>query len=580
MEVDRPANPVHGDLSTNLAMQLARPLRMSPLVIANALATELDREAADSPASTPLAEASVAPPGFVNLRLADRALETVVGDVLADPGRWGRSAAATDARVVNVEFVSANPTGPLHVGNARGRVRRRPAVPRPRGRRPAGDARVLLQRLRGPGPESRRVRRARLPARRAGPGGRLPRRLRGTTSRRELPDGRLGGRRRRPAPRTAGVVGALGVGAGARRASRRAWRTWASTSTSGRAKARSTRRAGWTGPSSGCAGRGHVYEQDGALWFRSTAYGDDKDRVIIAVQRRADLLRGRHRLRDREVQPRLRPPHLHLGRGPPRDGRARAQRRGGDGLRRARPSRCCSIAWVRFVRDGQEVSMSKRAGEFITLDELLAEIGVDAARWFFASRGATSAIDFDIELAKKQSNENPVYYVQYAHARIASILRKAAEAGLAPADRRRRRARRRRSRRRPRPRARPAARRSSRTRPRPRRRRAITAFATELATTFHAFYRDARVVDVGRAGTFARPPGARGAERRRSRWRTRSACWGSRRPNRCRRGRRRRSLAAGRRRWRAARGGVAREARTSGSLLARAGSPRPSPCRP
>ena len=90
-------------------------------------------------------------------------------------------------------------------------------------------------------------------------------------------------------------------------------------------------------------------------------------------------------------------------------------------------------SWVRFVRDGQEISMSKRAGEFITLDELLAEVGVDAARWFFASRAVTTEIDFDIELAKKQSNENPVYYVQYAHARIASILRKAADAGLAPA---------------------------------------------------------------------------------------------------------------------------------------------------
>src|SRR5580765_6615603 len=90
-------------------------------------------------------------------------------------------------------------------------------------------------------------------------------------------------------------------------------------------------------------------------------------------------------------------------------------------------------SWVRFIRDGQEISMSKRAGEFITLDELLGEVGVDAARWFFAARGHTVGIDFDIELAKKQSAENPVYYVQYAHARIASILRKAAEAGLAPA---------------------------------------------------------------------------------------------------------------------------------------------------
>ena len=128
-------------------------------------------------------------------------------------------------------------------------------------------------------------------------------------------------------------------------------------------------------------------------------------------------------------------------------------------------------SWVRFVRDGEEVSMSKRAGEFITLDDLLAEVGVDAARWFFASRGATIGIDFDIELAKKQSNENPVYYVQYAHARIASILRKAAEAGLTPAAGVDGRARRR-ARGRPGPRDRPRCPRSSRTPSPPRRRTA------------------------------------------------------------------------------------------------------------
>ena len=138
--------------------------------------------------------------------------------------------------------------------------------------------------------------------------------------------------------------------------------------------------------------------------------------------------------------------------------------------------------------------MSKRAGEFITLDDLLAEVGVDAARWFFASRAATTGIDFDIELAKKQSNENPVYYVQYAHARIASILRKAAEAGLTPA-------------RVGRGRARPARPEAALARAVARfpevvedavareETQGITAYATELATTFHAFYRDARVVD-------------------------------------------------------------------------------------
>ena len=127
--------------------------------------------------------------------------------------------------------------------------------------------------------------------------------------------------------------------------------------------------------------------------------------------------------------------------------------------------------WVHFIEDGQELSMSKRAGTFIALDDLLAELGVDAARWYFASRGANVNMDVDIELAKKQSSENPVYYVQYAHARIASILRKAADAGLAPAPSVGGLARRRAARARWRASSR-ACRRWSRTRRRRRRRRA------------------------------------------------------------------------------------------------------------
>jgi arginyl-tRNA synthetase len=157
---------------------------------------------------------------------------------------------------------------------------------------------------------------------------------------------------------------------------------------------------------------------------------------------------------------------------------------------------------VHFVRDGVEVSMSKRTGEFITLDELLTEVGVDAARWFFASRAPTTGIDFDIELAKKESSENPVYYVQYAHARISSILRKAATEGVKTAD-------------------------SLaggladddvalglakdllrlpdivRDAAAEQETQSITAYATELATKFHAFYRDRRVVDAADPSTSA-----------------------------------------------------------------------------
>jgi len=241
---------------------------------------------------------------------------------------------------------------------------------------------------------------------------------------------------------------------------------------------------------------GHLYEQDGALWFRSTDYGDDKDRVVrksngdftyfgsdigYVVEK---FSRGFD--------------HLVYIWGADHHGTVARLRNAAEAMGFDRAAvQMLLIAWVRFVRDGAEVSMSKRAGEFITLDELLAEIGVDAARWFFAARGHTTGIDFDIELAKKQSNENPVYYVQYAHARIASILRKGAEAGLEPAAG-----------------LAPGALGESAATPEGALVRAlarfpvvvedaaaaqetqgVTAFATELATQFHAFYRDARVVD-------------------------------------------------------------------------------------
>ena len=176
VEVERPADPVHGDFATNLAMKLARPYRMAPLAIAAALAAELTAEAADDPAS-PIAAAEVAAPGFLNLRLRDDALEATVAAILADPASWGRTAAEGTGRSVNVEFVSANPTGPLHVGNARGafvgdllcRVLE------------AGGQRVTREYYfndsGGQVAQPRRVGRG-APARRAGPGGRLPRRLR------------------------------------------------------------------------------------------------------------------------------------------------------------------------------------------------------------------------------------------------------------------------------------------------------------------------------------------------------------------------------------------------------------------
>jgi arginyl-tRNA synthetase len=246
---------------------------------------------------------------------------------------------------------------------------------------------------------------------------------------------------------------------------------------------------------------GALYEQDGALWFRSTQFGDDKDRVV----RRSN---GEYTYFGSDIGylvdkfGRDFDELLYLW-GQDHHGTVARLRNAAEAMGFPRDDvRVLLIAWVRFVRDGVEVSMSKRAGEFITLDELLGEIGVDAARWFFAARGYTVGIDFDIELAKRQSADNPVYYVQYAHARIASMLRRAAEARLslaaslegALADD---------------PIALGLAREVLRLpevledAATAEETQGLPAYATELATTFHAFYRDRRVIDPADPATSA-----------------------------------------------------------------------------
>jgi arginyl-tRNA synthetase len=487
VEVERPAHEEHGDLSTNLAMRLARPYRRPPLAIAETIADELRREAAADPEATPISSAEVAPPGFINLRLADHALEGVVAGILAAPEAWGRVAGAKQ-RGVNVEFVSANPTGPLHIGNARGAF--------------VGD--LLCRVLEAGGQTVTReyyfndsgaqidnlgasvaaIRRGE-PIPEDGYRGAYVHELAAA-----LDDGTWAAASA-PGADTSSILGHWaagrirdGIEASLARLGVRfdVWKSEAALHDEGWV-ARAIERL---------RERGHAYEQDGALWFRSTAFGDDKDRVILRSNGAPTYFAADIGYVTEKFSRGF--DHLIYIWGADHHGTVARVRNAAEAMGYDREAVEMKLySWVRFVRDGVEVSMSKRAGEFITLDELLAEVGVDAARWFFASRAATSGIDFDIELAKRQSNENPVYYVQYAHARIASILRKAAEAGLAPASTvegalagapeaalSRALARL--------PEVVEDAAAAEET-------HGITAFATDLATTFHAFYRDARVVD-------------------------------------------------------------------------------------
>jgi len=488
VDIERPANPDHGDFAASLAMKLARPYRRAPLEIARVLADAIAADASDPAAGSPIAAVEVAPPGFLNLRLTDSALERVIGSVLTDPAGWGR-VAAVEPRSVNVEFVSANPTGPLTIGNARGAF--------------IGD---LLSRVLEAG--GQRVTREYYfndsGAQVANLGASVVAVRRGEP----IPDDGYHGSyvdelardvppevwsdATEPGGNLAEVVGhwaALRVRAGIEASLERLgvhfdrWTTEASLHEGGWVERAIDRlRAG-----------GHVFEQDGAIWFRSTAFGDDKDRVIIRSDGRPTYFAADIGYVTEKFSRGF--DHLIYVWGADHHGTVARVRNAAQAMGYDQAAvQMLLYSWVRFIRDGVEISMSKRAGEFITLDELLEEVGVDAARWFFASRAATTGIDFDIELAKTQSADNPVYYVQYAHARIASILRKAADAGLDPADgvagllaggpeaalaRAIVRF----------PEVVEDAARTEET-------HGVTAYATELATRFHAFYRDARVVDA------------------------------------------------------------------------------------
>ena len=487
VEIERPADARHGDLATNLAMKLARPYRMAPLAIAEAIRAELEIAIAADPGATPFASAAVAPPGFLNLNLADHVLETAIAAILERPDAWGRIR-PTRSRAVNVEFVSANPTGPLHIGNARGafvgdllcRVLE------------AGGQRVTREYYFNDSGAQIRILGASVAAIRRGEP--LPEEAYRGAYVHEIAAAvtdELASEAAAPGADEADVLGrwaAARVREGIEASLERLgvhFDVWTSEG--------SLHAEGWVERAvERLRERGHLYEEDGALWFRSTAFGDDKDRVITRSNGEPTYFAADIGYVTEKFSRGF--DHLIYIWGADHHGTVARVRNAAEAMGYDREAvQMLLYSWVRFVRGGEEVSMSKRSGEFITLDELLEEVGVDVARWMFASRAATSAIDFDIEAAKVQAENNPAHYPRYAHARLASILRKAADAGLVPA---------------------PDV--TGRLSPAPEAALAraivrfpeviedavaaeetvsITAYVTELATVFSGFYRDARVID-------------------------------------------------------------------------------------
>ncbi|WP_321823455.1 arginine--tRNA ligase [Pyramidobacter piscolens] len=426
LHFERPKQENHGDWATNAAMQNCRPLGCKPRDLAEDIARRIGSDRR-------IRRVEVAGPGFINFYLSNLWMGDIVRDVLAAGSDYGRVDLGK-GRKAQVEFVSANPTGPLHVGHGRGAA--------------VGDVTGNILSFAGWNVEKEYyVNDAGLQMNILG---------RSTQSRYfEL----LGRPEKFPFPEESykgryiydiaqEVVDARGEEFLERplEESSPFFRTYAA----GRILEQIKNELGEFGVTfdnffsekslydrnlvaaavQTLKERGHLYEQDEALWFRSTEYGDDKDRVLMRsngvptyftsdiAYHKEKFDRGFERVIDvwgadhHGYVPRMKAAIEALGYDP-------------------KKFTILLIQFVNLLRDGEQVKMSTRSGQFVELQEVVREVGVDAARYYFLMRRSDSHLDFDLELAKSQSADNPVYYVQYAHARLCSILQKAAEKGIA-----------------------------------------------------------------------------------------------------------------------------------------------------
>jgi arginyl-tRNA synthetase len=416
--LDRPPKPELGDYSSNAAMLLAGPLGDNPRAVAERLREQLERELGES---GNVERIEIAGPGFVNLFLADAWYARALGGLLAAGEELGPPP-VTDPERVLIEGPSANPTGPLHVGGGRLAA--------------YGDAVARL--LEAVGHEVSReyyVNDA---------GAQISRFAQSIAARmagEDVPeDGYGGGYVDELAERILGeavppgdleVVGRRGVelmltevGETLERFGIHIdiWTSEREIYASGEVEVALAK----------LDEGGHTYRSEDALWLRTTSFGDDKDRVLIKSDGEPTYLaadvayhwdkleRGHTRL----INVLGADHHGYVARV-----RAAIAALGGDP--EAFEAQIMNL--VHVVDGGERVQMSKRSGDFVSLDDLLEDIGVDASRWFMLWRSHETAVDLDLAVARSQSNENPVYYVQYAHARIASILRKAGAAAEAAA---------------------------------------------------------------------------------------------------------------------------------------------------
>ena len=428
--VERPKTREHGDFATNAAMLLAKAARSNPRAVAQALVAAL-------PASDDVASIEIAGPGFINFKLAPVAYQREVAGVLKQGADYGRNLSG-NGRSVGVEYVSANPTGPLHVGHGRagaigdciarvleanGWNAKREFYYNDAGVQIENLARSVQARARGFKPGD-----AQWPAD-AYNGEYID----------DVAKAYLLGQ-------SVELEGSTVTGSGNAEdidSIRRFAVAWLRNEQNLDLAAfgvdfdiyfleSSLYKDGKVAETvQQLIASGHTYEEGGALWLRSTDFGDDKDRVM----RKSD---GTYTYFLPDVA-------YHLSKwqrgyeraitelGADHHGSLARVRAGlqalGVGIPQGWPEYVLH-QMVTVMRGGEEVKLSKRAGSYLTLRDLIDEVGADAVRWFLIARKPDSQLTFDIDLARQQSNDNPVFYVQYAHARVCSLLRQAQEKGL------------------------------------------------------------------------------------------------------------------------------------------------------
>ena len=426
--IEIPKDKAHGDYSSNLAMQLTKVLRRNPREIAQGIVGAIDKEAGN------IDHVEIAGPGFINLFLRKDAMTSIIKEVLEEKDYFGNSDYGQGIKY-NVEYVSANPTGDLHLGHAKGAA--------------VGDSICRIMEAAGYdvtreyyiNDAGNQITNLALSL--------YARYLQLFDIDKKLPeDGYHGKDIIEIAKNIKAEIGDQFVDADEKAAIayfrkvgtehelqkikdilkeyRVVHDVWFSeTSLYENNKVEPTIQK--------LKDKGYTYEAEGALWFKSTEFGDDKDRVLVksdgsytyltpdiayhlnkldrGYEYLVDLLGADH--------------HGYIARM-----KAAIQAIGYN----ADQLNIDIMQMVRMVENGEVVKMSKRTGNAVTIKDLIDDIGVDAARYFFVSKSASSPFDFDLGLAKSKSNENPVYYAQYAHARMCSIINQANNAGIEVAD--------------------------------------------------------------------------------------------------------------------------------------------------